>query len=117
LLIAYSHSNAQGIEMRGGLDRQYTAVASGHRSLICYDPVVREANGNPLPLDLPRPRIQPSDDRKEELRVRAPANTDPVEAERMQGPAQRTVRQRWQIHEEMATRRAGEFPSDARKDH
>jgi hypothetical protein len=31
--------------------------------------------------------------------------------------AQQTVRQRWQIYQETATRRAGDFPADARKDH
>jgi hypothetical protein len=28
-----------------------------------------------------------------------------------------TVRQRWQIYEEMATRSVGDFPAAARKDH
>jgi hypothetical protein len=49
------------------------------------------------------------------LRVLA-ANGDPAEAERLQDLAQHTVRQRWQIYE-MATRRAGDYPPDTRKDH
>jgi hypothetical protein len=40
-----------------------------------------------------------------------------AEAERLQDLAQQTVRQRWQIYEEMTTRSAGDFPADARKDH
>jgi pyruvate-ferredoxin/flavodoxin oxidoreductase len=116
LLIAYSHCIGQGIEMRHGLDQQYKAVASGHWPLIRYDPMVRAANGNPFLLDSPRPRIPLRDYRKGELRFRALANTDPTEAERLQDLAQETVRQRWQIYEEMATRSAKDFPADARRD-
>jgi pyruvate-ferredoxin/flavodoxin oxidoreductase len=53
--------------------------------------------------------------RKTELSVRA-ANPDPAEPERPLDLAQHTVRQRWQIYAEMATRRAGDFPADARED-
>ena len=52
-----------------------------------------------------------------DLRFRAVANTDPAEADRLQDLAQQTVRQRWQIYEQMATRRAGDFPANAREDH
>ena len=116
LLIAYSHCIAHGIEMRHGLDQQYKAVASGHWPLIRYDPVVRAEGGNPFLLDSPRPRIPLRDYRKGELRFRALANTDPTEAERLQDLAQETVRQRWQIYEEMATRGARDFPADARRE-
>jgi pyruvate-ferredoxin/flavodoxin oxidoreductase len=117
LLIAYSHCIGQGIDMRHGLDQQYAAVASGHWPLIRYDPMVRAANGNPFLLDSPRPRMQLSDYRKGELRFRALANRDPTEADRLGDLAQQIVRQRWQIYEEMASRNAGDFPADARKDH
>ncbi|MGA2012382.1 MAG: pyruvate:ferredoxin (flavodoxin) oxidoreductase [Solirubrobacteraceae bacterium] len=117
LLIAYSHCIAQGIEMDRGLDQQYKAVASGHWPLIRYDPMLRAANGNPFLLDSPRPRISLADYRKGELRFRALAHSDPTESERLQDVAQQTVRQRWQIYEEMATRGAGDFPVDARKEH
>jgi len=117
LLIAYSHCIGQGIEMRNGLDQQYKAVASGHWPLLRYDPMVRAANGNPFLLDSPRPRMQLKDYRKGELRFRALANRDPAEAERLGDLAQQSVQQRWQIYEEMATRSAGEFPADARKEH
>jgi pyruvate-ferredoxin/flavodoxin oxidoreductase len=116
LLIAYSHCIAHGIEMRDGLDQQYKAVASGHWPLIRYDPMARAAGGNPFLLDSPRPRIPLSSYRNGELRFRTLSNSDPAEAERLQGLAQQTVYQRWQTYEEMATRPAGEFPADARKD-
>jgi pyruvate-ferredoxin/flavodoxin oxidoreductase len=117
LVIAYSHCIGQGIVMREGLDQQYKAVASGHWPLIRYDPMVRAANGNPFLLDSPRPRIGLSDYRKGELRFRALSNSDPAEAERLNDLAQQTVQQRWQVYEEMASRGAGDFPADARRDH
>jgi pyruvate-ferredoxin/flavodoxin oxidoreductase len=117
LLIAYSHCIGQGIDMRHGLDQQYKAVASGHWPLIRYDPLVRAGGGNPFLLDSPRPRIQLSDYRKGELRFRALSKAAPAEAERLGDLAQQTVRQRWEVYEEMATRSAGDFPSDARRNH
>jgi pyruvate-ferredoxin/flavodoxin oxidoreductase len=115
LVIAYSHCIAHGFELRDGLSQQYKAVASGHWPLLRYDPMLRAANGNPFLLDSPRPRIPLNRYRDGELRFRTLANTDPAEAERLETLAQQTVDQRWQTYEEMATRGAGEFPSDARR--
>jgi pyruvate-ferredoxin/flavodoxin oxidoreductase len=78
--------------------------------------MVRAAGRNPFLLDSPRPRMSLGDYRKRELRFRALANADPVEAERLLGLAQHEVDQRWQTYEEMATRSAGDFPADARRD-
>jgi pyruvate-ferredoxin/flavodoxin oxidoreductase len=115
LIIAYSHCIAHGYEMKDGLDQQYRAVASGHWPLIRYDPVARAADGNPFLLDSPRPRMPLADYRKGELRFRALANADPVEAERLLGLAQHAADQRWAIYEEMASRSGSEFPADARR--
>ena len=65
------------------MDQQYRAVASGYWPLIRYDPVLREAGDNPFLLDSPRPRIPLSEYTGRELRYRALANTDPIEAERL----------------------------------
>jgi pyruvate-ferredoxin/flavodoxin oxidoreductase len=116
LLIAYSHCIAHGYDMRDGLSQQYRAVASGHWPLIRYDPAVRAAGGNPFLLDSPRPRMRLADYRKGELRFRALANAEPVEAERLQALAQQAADLRWRTYEEMATRNASSFPEDARKD-
>jgi pyruvate-ferredoxin/flavodoxin oxidoreductase len=116
LVIAYSHCIGQGIVMREGLEQQYNAVASGHWPLLRYNPMVRAANGNPFLLDSPRPRLALSEYRKGELRFRSLSNSDAAEAERLNDLAQQTVQQRWQVYEDMATRSAAEFPSDARKD-
>jgi pyruvate-ferredoxin/flavodoxin oxidoreductase len=115
LIIAYSHCVAHGYDLRGGLNQQYGAVASGHWPLIRYDPVVRADGGNPFLLDSPRPRMQLADYRKGELRFRALAAAQPQEAERLLGLAQQVADQRWRLYEEMATRSAREFPSDPRR--
>ncbi len=116
LVLAYSHCIAHGIEMRNGLDQQYRAVASGYWPLIRYDPMVRAAGGNPFLLDSPRPRIRLADYTNRELRYRSLVNTDPAEAERLQGLAEEAVDQRWDVYEEMATRGAQHFTADARKE-
>ena len=116
LIIAYSHCVAHGYDMRDGLGQQYGAVASGHWPLIRYDPVAVADGSNPFLLDSPRPRMSLADYRKGELRFRALAAAKPTEAERLVGLAQQVVDQRWRLYEEMATRGAGEFPSNPRRD-
>ena len=116
LVIAYSHCIAHGIEMRKGLDQQSRAVASGYWPLIRYDPMARAAGGNTFLLDSPRPRIALADYTNRELRYRALTNSNPPEAERLHGLAEQAVAQRWELYEEMASRGAGRFPADARKD-
>ncbi len=116
LVIAYSHCIAHGIEMRDGLDQQYRAVASGYWPLIRYDPVLRAEGKNPFLLDSPRPRIPLAHYSGRELRYSMLTRSDPAEAERLAVLAQQAVDQRWDLYEEMATRPAGRFPADARKE-
>ena len=115
LIIAYSHCIAHGIDMSEGLDQQQRAVRSGHWPLVRFDPVVREAGGNPFQLDSPRPSIPLSDYIYRELRYRMLTNANPEEAERLLELGQEAVNQRWAVYEEMATRSAAEFAPDARK--
>ncbi len=115
LVIAYSHCIAHGIEMRTGLDQQYRAVASGHWPLVRYDPTVRAGGGNPFQLDSPRPRLPLEDYLYRELRYRMLRDADPDEAERLLALAQEAVDQRWATYEEMASRGAGRFTTDARR--
>jgi pyruvate-ferredoxin/flavodoxin oxidoreductase len=116
LVIAYSHCIAHGYDMRDGLDQQYRAVASGHWPLLRYDPAARAAGDNPFLLDSPRPRMSLGDYRKGELRFRSLANAEPAEAERLLALAQESADLRWRTYEEMASRAANGFPSDARQD-
>ena len=115
IVIAYSHCIAHGIEMRDGLDQQYRAVASGHWPLVRYDPTVRAKGGNPFQLDSPRPRIRLEDYVYRELRYRMLRDSDPDEAERLLALAQEAVDQRWATYEEMASRSAARFATDARR--
>ncbi|MBJ7338141.1 pyruvate:ferredoxin (flavodoxin) oxidoreductase [Mycolicibacterium sp.] len=116
LVIAYSQCIAHGIDMRFGMDQQYRAVASGHWPLLRYDPVLRTAGRNPFLLDSHRPRIPLSDYAYRELRYRALANSDPVEAERLLQLAELAIEQRWNVYEEMASRGPEHFHPDARRD-
>ena len=121
LIIAYSHCIAHGIEkdgviLRNGLDQQYRAVASGYWPILRYDPVLRSTGNNPFLLDSPRPRIKLADYAGRELRYSALARTDPAEAERLAALAQEAVDRHWATYEEMATRPAGRYAADARKE-
>jgi pyruvate-ferredoxin/flavodoxin oxidoreductase len=116
LVIAYSQCIAHGIDMRLGMDQQYRAVASGHWPLLRYDPVLRAAGNNPFLLDSHRPRIPLADYVYRELRYRALANSDPVEAERLLGLAEQAIEQRWNVYEEMASRGPEHFHPDARRE-
>jgi pyruvate-ferredoxin/flavodoxin oxidoreductase len=117
LVIAYSQCIAHGIDMRLGMDQQYRAVASGHWPLLRYDPVLRAAGNNPFLLDSHRPRIPLADYVYRELRYRALANSDPVEAERLLEMAEQAIEQRWNVYEEMASRGPEHFHPDARREH
>ena len=92
------------------------AVASGHWPLLRYDPVLRAAGNNPFLLDSHRPRIPLADYVYRELRYRALANADPVEAERLLGLAEQAIEQRWNVYEEMASRGPQHFHPDARRE-
>lgn len=115
LILAYSHCIAHGIDMRKGLHQQYLAVNSGHWPLMRYNPVLRARDRNPFLLDSPRPRYLLRDYHAGELRFRMLANTDPVAAERMLATAQEQVGRRWRDYEEMASRVASDFASDAKE--
>ncbi len=116
LIIAYSHCIAHGIEMRNGLSQQYRAVASGYWPLVRYDPLLRAAGANPFLLDSPRPRIPLAEYTRQQLRYSMLARSRPADAERLAGLEQAAVDQRWDTYEEMATRPAGRFPEDARRE-
>ena len=116
LVIAYSHCIAHGYDLRDGLGQQHLAVASGSWPLLRYDPVLRAGGANPFLLDSPRPRVPLAAYTRRELRFSMLATADPPEAERLAALAQEAVRRRWDVYEEMATRPAGSFPPDARRE-
>ncbi|CEG86522.1 Pyruvate synthase/Pyruvate-flavodoxin oxidoreductase [Propionibacterium freudenreichii] len=116
LIIAYSHCISHGYNLRKGLDQQYKAVASGHWPLIRYNPEVRDSGGNPFLLDSARPRISLMDYRKTELRFKMLMVKDPEEGKRLNDLSQEQVTRRFADYEEMASRPAEMFATDARRD-
>lgn len=91
-------------------------MASGHWPLIRYNPEVRDSGGNPFLLDSARPRISLMDYRKTELRFKMLMVKDPEEAKRLNDLSQEQVTRRFADYEEMASRPAEMFATDARRD-
>ncbi len=116
LIIAYSHCIAHGINMEEGLQQQKRAVDCGHWPLIRYNPVIREAGGIPFTLDSLRPSLSLAEYRQHEGRFRSLERQHPEEAARLLEIAEKSVRQRWALYEEMATRNAADFHPDARRE-
>ncbi|MGV8847282.1 pyruvate:ferredoxin (flavodoxin) oxidoreductase [Tessaracoccus sp.] len=114
LIIAYSHCIAHGYDIRKGLEQQYKAVHSGHWPLMRYNPVIREAGGNPFLLDSPRPRLSLREYQDKELRYKVLRAANPEEADRLVGLAQAAVNRRWGEYEELAVRGAEHFAEDTR---
>ncbi len=114
LIIAYSHCLAHGYDIRKGLEQQYKAVHSGHWPLMRYNAVIREAGGNPLFLDSPRPRLQLREYPGRELRYKVLRAANPREADRLVRLAQAAVDRRWGEYEELAMRGAEDFVEDTR---
>jgi pyruvate-ferredoxin/flavodoxin oxidoreductase len=117
LILAYSHCIAHGINMQQGLKQQDLAVASGHWPLVRYNPEARQSDQNPFMLDSQRPRISLKDYVYNELRYKMLSRTNPAEAERLLKLAQEAVYLRWNVYEEMATRKGDQFHPNPRQSH
>jgi pyruvate-ferredoxin/flavodoxin oxidoreductase len=103
LIIAYSHCISHGINMRLGFDQQKAAVDSGAWVLYRYDPR-RAAEGlNPLQLDSKAPKIPLQDYAYNETRFKMLTQSNPEEAERLLELAQKDVKNRWQMYEQLAS--------------
>ena len=113
LILAYSHCIAHGINMQHGLRQQDLAVATGYWPLIRYNPELRQAEKNPFVLDAPRPRVRFKDYAGNELRYKMLSRTNPQEYDHLMAMAQQTVEQKWDIYEEMASRKGSHFQPDA----
>jgi pyruvate-ferredoxin/flavodoxin oxidoreductase len=103
LIIAYSHCIAHGINMRTGFDQQQAAVDSGAWVLYRYDPRRAEQGLNPLQLDSKAPKIPLKDYAYNETRFKMLTQSKPEEAERLLALAQRDVKERWQMYEQLAS--------------
>jgi pyruvate-ferredoxin/flavodoxin oxidoreductase len=113
LILAYSHCIAHGINMQHGMRQQDLAVASGYWPLVRYNPALRSFDQNPFVLDAPRPRVRFKDYALNELRYKMLSRTNPEEFEHLMALAQETVEQKWEIYEDMASRKGSRFQPDA----
>ena len=105
LIIAYSHCIAHGIQMNEGLRQQQLAVKSGHWPLFRYNPNMRDVGENPFELDSLRPSITLNDYRKNEVRYQILQRKDPKLANEITDYAQSVVERKWQLYEELASRK------------
>jgi len=104
LIIAYSHCIAHGIDMANGLKQQKLAVDSAHWPLYRFNPTLLGTDKNPFSLDSRPPTIPLREYAYNEVRYRMLSHSNPEEAERLLKLAQKDIKERWAIHENLAKR-------------
>jgi pyruvate-ferredoxin/flavodoxin oxidoreductase len=107
LILAYSHCIAHGFDMSKGLTQQKLAVNSGIWPLYRYNPTLLAEGKNPLKLDSKPPSIPVSEYAYNETRYRMLLQSDENRAEALMKLAQKDVRSRWQLYEQMAAMHYG----------
>ena len=107
IIIAYSHCIAHGINMEDGLHQQQLAVQSGHWPLFRYNPALRDVGENPFSLDTLRPTIPLEEYRYNEARYQILRRSNPEAAAEITAHAQQVAKRKWQLYEELATRKQG----------
>jgi pyruvate-ferredoxin/flavodoxin oxidoreductase len=102
LIIAYSPCIAHGIDLANNLRQQDLAVNSGHWPLFRYDPRRAAAGENPLHMDSKEPSIPYRDFAASETRFSVLFRTHPDAAEQFLKQAQRQIRSRFHLYEQLA---------------
>ena len=102
LIIAYSPCIAHGIDLSNNLRQQDLAVRSGHWPLFRYDPRRAAAGENPLRMDSKEPSIPYRDFASTETRFSVLFRTHPDAAELFLEQAQRQIRSRFHLYEQLA---------------
>jgi pyruvate-ferredoxin/flavodoxin oxidoreductase len=102
LIIAYSPCIAHGIDLANNLRQQDLAVNSGHWPLFRYDPRRAAAGENPLHMDSKEPSIPYRDFASSETRFSVLFRTHPDAAEQFLKQAQRHIRSRFHLYEQLA---------------
>ncbi len=108
IIVAYSHCIAQGINMKHGFDQQKAAVASGAWPLYRFDPRLAEQGKNPLQLDSKDPSISFEEYAYKENRFKMLTQTDPDKARELVQLAQKDVKSRWHVLQQMAAMTYGQ---------
>jgi len=107
IIIAYSHCIAHGYDLSLGCEQQKLAVDSGHWPLVRFDPRRAQAGENPLRLDSKAPKIDLAKYIYNETRYRMLEGIDPARAKKLLEMAQREVRARFSIYEQLAGFKTG----------
>jgi pyruvate-ferredoxin/flavodoxin oxidoreductase len=102
LIIAYSPCIAHGYNLSDGLDHQKMAVDSGAWPLYRFDPRRTAMGENPLKMDSKAPKLSFSDYALKETRFRMLLKSDPERARKLLDDAQRSVRARFDIYQQLA---------------
>jgi len=107
LIIAYSHCIAHGFDLRKGLEQQKLAVQSGIWPLYRFNPALIEQGKNPLIIDSKEPTIPVSQYAYNETRYRMLLQSDENRAETLMQKAQKDVKSRWALYQQMAAMHYG----------
>jgi pyruvate-ferredoxin/flavodoxin oxidoreductase len=102
VIVAYSHCIAHGYDMADAIAQQERAVDSAYWPLFRYDPRRVAAGESPLKLDSPAPKIDLAQFVQQETRFRQVEATNPEGFKKMLEQAQRDVRERYALYEQLA---------------
>ena len=102
LIIAYSHCIAHGINMAKGMQNQKAAVDTGYWPLYRYNPELADEGKNPFKLDSKGLKMPFKDYAYMETRYKMLTKIDPKAANKLIETAQKDVRARWALYEQMA---------------
>ncbi|MEJ2592201.1 MAG: pyruvate:ferredoxin (flavodoxin) oxidoreductase [Candidatus Thiodiazotropha sp.] len=102
LIICYSPCIAHGVDLSNNIRQQELAVDSGHWPLFRYDPRRTEAGENPLKMDSKEPSIPYRDFASTETRFSVLQRTHPEASERFLRQAQKQIKTRYQLYEQLA---------------
>ncbi len=102
VIVAYAHCIAHGYDLADALGQQEKAVDSGYWPLFRYDPRKIAGGESPLKLDSPAPKIDLMQFVSNETRFRQVEQTNPEAFKRMMEQAQKNVRERYALYEQLA---------------
>lgn len=102
LIIAYSHCIAHGINMPTGMQNQKAAVAAGYWPLFRYNPELTKEGKNPFQFDSGPIKTSLQEFTNLENRFKMLAKINPEAAKSLHDLAQKDIRDRWQIYNELS---------------
>jgi pyruvate-ferredoxin/flavodoxin oxidoreductase len=110
IVIAYSHCIAHGFDLRHGASQQGLAVQTGMWPLFRFDPRRSGGADAPLRMDSRPPKVPLSEFMRNETRFRMVEKMDPKRFRLLTEMAQRDVKQRFAVYQQLAELR---IPSGA----